>query len=623
MVHPRQFLAMASMKMLSRDERCRAFGEGADGFVPAEGVGSVLLRPLADAISAGDRIYGIIKGSAINAGGKTSGYTVPNPVSQGNAIANALSRAGVDPATISCIEAHGTGTSLGDPIEIRGLARAFGSMSGRSGFCALGSVKTNLGHLQAAAGIAGLAKVLLQFKHRQIAPTLNADCINPHIDFADSPFYLVKSLQAWERPKLEVAGAHAHAPRRAGLSSFGVGGANAHMVLEEWEGGFESDKDRELEPQMFPLSARSADCLRDYAMRFKSWLEGQLESDTHLEDMAFSWQTGREAMEHRLVFIARDRLQILERLQAYLAGRSNSETFVSRGLDASSPALSALEGVLSGTELVRDLVSRGEWSKIAALWAAGFNVDWALLHKGRSPRRISLPTYPFVRKSFWVDQRKNIGSNSNSIGIKLASDVAAPHELRSEPRSGEAARDHPYSATWSASDIRSFLVDQVASALKMAAADVEEDKPFNEFGVDSLVGTSLSKTLGGYLGFEVSVTLLWEYPTIRAISNYLASQKVRDTRIAPARKSQLEATILGRIGEISEPEIDSLLSELLPSTSDNSGEGARPGGEAGNGHGSMASAPGTASEGADMLARLRGLSPEAACDYFKRVFNPS
>jgi 3-oxoacyl-(acyl-carrier-protein) synthase len=132
MVHPRQFLALNSMKMLSRDDRCRAFGEGADGFVPAEGVGSVLLRPLGDAIASGDRIYGVIKGSSINAGGKTGGYTVPNPVSQGNAIAAALRRAGVDPETVSCIEAHGTGTSLGDPIEIRGLARAFGPASGRS-----------------------------------------------------------------------------------------------------------------------------------------------------------------------------------------------------------------------------------------------------------------------------------------------------------------------------------------------------------------------------------------------------------------------------------------------------------------------------------------------------------
>ena len=174
-VHPNKYLALSQGQFASSQGKCTSFGAGGDGYVPGEGVGAVLLKPLAQALADGDRIYGVIKGSAINHGGKTNGYTVPNPNAQAQVIGRALQESGVAARAISYIEAHGTGTALGDPIEIAGLSKAFAEHGGQGkagegqgGWCAIGSAKSNIGHCESAAGIAGLTKVLLQMKHGQL-----------------------------------------------------------------------------------------------------------------------------------------------------------------------------------------------------------------------------------------------------------------------------------------------------------------------------------------------------------------------------------------------------------------------------------------------------------------------
>src|SRR5215467_9297485 len=234
-VDPIHYQGLTAATMLSAGDQCRAFGAGADGFVVGEGVGAVLLKPLHKAIADHDQIYGIIKGSMINAGGKTNGYTVPNPMAQARLVADALRRAQVPARTISYLEAHGTGTALGDPIEIAGLTRAFREVDQQDAehgldkqFCAIGSVKSNIGHGESAAGIAGLTKILLQLKHSQLVPSLHAQTLNPNIDFAATPFVVQQELAPWRRPVVESDGLRREYPRIAGISSFGAGGANAH-----------------------------------------------------------------------------------------------------------------------------------------------------------------------------------------------------------------------------------------------------------------------------------------------------------------------------------------------------------------------------------------------------------
>ncbi|HEY2322501.1 MAG TPA: SDR family NAD(P)-dependent oxidoreductase, partial [Thermoanaerobaculia bacterium] len=213
LLHPRQFVLLSQMKMLSRGARCRPFGDGADGIVVGEGVGAVLLRRLDDALRDGDRILGVIRASSMNAGGRTSGFTVPNPNAQAELIAETIAKANVPAETITFVEAHGTGTSLGDPIEVAGLNQAFRRFTPAENFCTLGSVKSNVGHLEAAAGIVALVKVLLQLRERTIAPTLHCDPPNPHLPLPGSPFRLAARAEEWRANG---------APRRAGISSFGA-----------------------------------------------------------------------------------------------------------------------------------------------------------------------------------------------------------------------------------------------------------------------------------------------------------------------------------------------------------------------------------------------------------------
>ncbi|WP_207888523.1 beta-ketoacyl synthase N-terminal-like domain-containing protein, partial [Pseudomonas sp. 30_B] len=197
-LHPYMYVSLSAQRMLSSDGRCKSFGFGGNGYVPGEGVGVIVLKPLSRALADGDRIHATIRATSINHGGKTNGYTVPNPIAQQNVIRSALDRAGVHARAVSYVEAHGTGTKLGDPIELTALSAAFGDYTDRRGFCALGSVKTNIGHTSAAAGVASIHKVLLCLAHRELVPTLNYTNPNRHFDFADSPFYVNTDRRAWD-----------------------------------------------------------------------------------------------------------------------------------------------------------------------------------------------------------------------------------------------------------------------------------------------------------------------------------------------------------------------------------------------------------------------------------------
>ncbi|MCP4994171.1 MAG: hypothetical protein GY934_10375, partial [Gammaproteobacteria bacterium] len=276
---PETYVTTSQMGVLSPDGRCKTFDQTANGYVKGEGVGVVLLKPLAQAQYDGDSIYAIIRGSAENHGGRATSLTAPNSQAQAQLLIKAYQDAGVEIETVSYIETHGTGTELGDPVEIEGLKRGFTQLSERQDqslvrhhYCGLGSVKSNIGHLEPAAGIAGLLKVLLAMKHQTLPATINFKEQNPYIDLTDSPFYLATESQVWQ-PLTDVNGQPL--PRRAGVSSFGFGGAYAHVVLEEYQGAGVRDAQREpgKEPQLIVLSARNKERLRAYARKLLSFLE--------------------------------------------------------------------------------------------------------------------------------------------------------------------------------------------------------------------------------------------------------------------------------------------------------------------------------------------------------------
>jgi phthiocerol/phenolphthiocerol synthesis type-I polyketide synthase E len=277
----------------SPDGHCRAFDEKAEGTISGNGVGVVLLKRLTDAIVDGDYIQAVIKGSAINNDGHLKvDYTSPSVEGQSQVIVEAIANARVAADSISFIEAHGTGTSLGDPIEVSALTRAFRNYTDKNGFCAIGSVKTNVGHLDAAAGVTGFIKTVMALKHRMIPPTLHFQKANPRIDFKNSPFYVNNKLMAWE----------AQYPRRAGVSSFGIGGTNAHLILEEAPVIEASGESRPW--QLLLLSARTDAALEAATINLVEYLKG--DSDINLADAAYTLQVGRKAFNHRRILVCRD-----------------------------------------------------------------------------------------------------------------------------------------------------------------------------------------------------------------------------------------------------------------------------------------------------------------------------
>ncbi|WP_250634474.1 SDR family NAD(P)-dependent oxidoreductase, partial [Pinirhizobacter soli] len=401
-IHPNKYLMLAQGKFISGKGRCESFGQGGEGYVPGEGVGAVLLKPLTQAIADGDHIYGIIKATAINHGGKTNGYTVPNPNAQAQVIEQALREGGVDARQISYIEAHGTGTSLGDPIEIAGLSKAFGQWTQDTQYCAIGSAKSNIGHCESAAGIAGVTKVLLQMKHRQLVPSLHSSVLNPNIDFAGTPFVVQQALSPWERPTLEKDGVTRTYPRMAGVSSFGAGGANAHVVIEEYEAPPHADVPHEG-PALVVLSARSEVQLQLQVARLAAFLEVRREDATlRLDELAYTLQVGREALDERFALVAGSMEELREKLSLYTAGEAAIEDLYRGQVKRAKEVLSALVGDEDIAGAVETWIAKGKFGKLLELWVRGLSVEWTKLYGEVKPRRISLPTYPFARERYWI-----------------------------------------------------------------------------------------------------------------------------------------------------------------------------------------------------------------------------
>jgi|GEM_PF-4265250 len=272
-LHPHKYRMQSQLNMLSPTGRCHSFGAQADGIVLAEAVGVVLLKPLSVALRDGDHVYGVLRATTTNHGGHSSSYTVPNPLAQAELISGALTKAGLSADAISYLEAHGTGTALGDPIELAGLRRAFGD-SLPAGSCAIGSVKSNFGHAEAASGIASLTKVLLQLRHRELVPSLHAEPLNPRLEILDSPFRVQTKLAAWTVKPGEEGNV-----RRAGISSFGAGGVNVHALVEEFVDGAAPPDCVADEAQLFVFSAADANRLAEQVAQMRDFF-AQLLADT-------------------------------------------------------------------------------------------------------------------------------------------------------------------------------------------------------------------------------------------------------------------------------------------------------------------------------------------------------
>ena len=474
--------------ILSDDGHCRAFDANATGTVFGHGCGVVVLKRLSDALTDRDHIYAVIKGSAVNndGAGKVS-YMAPSVDGQAEVISLAHAVAGVTADTIDYVEAHGTATPLGDPIEVAALTQAFRATTDKRGFCRLGTVKSNFGHLEAAAGVTGLIKTALALEHAQIPASLHFHAANPQIDFANSPFEVVTQLTEWKR------GDH---PRRAGVSSFGVGGTNAHVVLEEAPepAAFVA----EAAPQLLALSAKSRYALEEATTQLGQHLRAN--PKLRLADVAFTLQTGRRAFEHRRFLIARDTAEAAK----LLLRRDPRGVFTSP-----LPGKPTVEGADAAHAQSQngDALNALGWQ-----WLNGGTIDFEPLHQNDQAQRVSLPGYVFERKRYWIEPQR--------LAAPAPASVVPPAPLPTEIAAPLSPID----------SLKAFLTEQ--SGLDLAAATPATS--LLELGFDSLFLTQIAIALQRRYGLRITLRqLLGDLADLGPLSAFLEANRSK-TQSSPA-----------------------------------------------------------------------------------------
>jgi surfactin family lipopeptide synthetase A len=401
-LHLLPFDSGTRMEIDSDDGRAHVFDDSANGTAGGEGVIAIMIKPLEHAIKDRDPIYAVIKGSAINQDGNSNGITAPDAGAQADVIDSAWKDAGIDPRTVGFIETHGTGTKLGDPIEIDGITNAFRRYTSEKNFCALGAVKANIGHLDAIAGLAGVVKAVLSLKHKKLTPLVHFNKPNRNIHFDESAAFINKDLTDWNKGEM---------PRRCGVSSFGLSGTNCHVVLEEAP-AIESISSGK-ESHLFVLSSRSREGLWNYLQKTARFLHTNQGIDS--EDLCYTLATGRGHHACRLAILFRDENELKEKLarinQTGILHIPDENIYFQniRIVPASRKELLPNEvtehDIREISREINELIAVANSpleKRVAEAYVRGANITWEDYFAPSAPSRVSLPGYPFEKKRCWV-----------------------------------------------------------------------------------------------------------------------------------------------------------------------------------------------------------------------------
>ncbi|MGR3219883.1 MAG: SDR family NAD(P)-dependent oxidoreductase [Candidatus Anammoxibacter sp.] len=401
LLSPELSIAFSRSGMLSPDGRCKTFDADANGYVRSEGGGVVVLKRLSDAIADNDNILAVIRGTAINHDGSSNGLTAPNGLSQEAVIRKAISNANVKPDDVSYVEAHGTGTPLGDPVELKALESVYGPGRDKDNPLTIGSVKTNIGHTEAAAGIAGLIKVILSMQNKYIPSNLHFKTLNPLISLDKMNGRI--SAQGIEWTKNDLTKKYI-----AGVSSFGFSGTNAHIILEEAPAKNQlKENDSDTLPHIMTLSAKSQQALKELTERYVSYISAH--GDISLADICYTSNIGRAHFEYRLAVIAESTSDMVANLNSFLSGKQCAGFVVSCMGSKLGQAISPLlQHSLSGEEVDRTqlLLNLGD------RYVNGADIDWQNFYRHCRKNRIELPTYPFQRQRYWIDVSRRLNRSA-------------------------------------------------------------------------------------------------------------------------------------------------------------------------------------------------------------------
>jgi polyketide synthase PksL len=520
-LHPSKYFALDRNMMLASHPKSIGLGDGGDGFVPAEGVGAVLLKPLPAAIKDRDNIQGIIKASFVNHGGKTNGFMVPNPLRQEELIVKTLMRAGIHPQSIGYVETAANGSELGDAIEISSLTKAFKRFTQARGYCAIGSVKSNIGHSEAVSGLSQLTKVVMQFKNKMIAPSINCDPVNKHIDLSDSPFYVQRQLSRWARPQMEIDGVTREGPRRAAISSFGGGGSYAHVILEEYRDMGKSDCPMADSTQIAVLSAKNETSLRKYARKLSDFLKANRKNpDLTMLNTAYTLQLGRVPMEERLAMVVPDIDLLISKLADFLQGQPSDGLYRGKVSEQMLQTMEFFNGP-EASEFLKITIESRKLEKVAYLWVNGIEPDWSLFYKNCLPKRISLPTYAFEKKRFWVaadGKALDFTEKANLITEPVDKPKDKPVQTKSSrPQS---------SAGFEPKTIAKKLEIELTEILK-ALIDVKKISAttnFFDLGVKSITLAQFQDRIKTDLRIDLPMVKFFDASTIRKVSELIAAE---------------------------------------------------------------------------------------------------
>ncbi|HET8774720.1 MAG TPA: beta-ketoacyl synthase N-terminal-like domain-containing protein, partial [Thermoanaerobaculia bacterium] len=501
--------------MLSRDGKCYSFDARANGFVPGEGVGVVVLKRLRDALADGDHVHGVIAASGINQDGKSNGLTAPNGRAQERLERAVYERFGIHPETIQVLEAHGTGTVLGDSVEYGAINRVFREQTDRKQFCALGTLKTNIGHTSTAAGVAGVIKLLLQLRHRQIAPSIHFEKSNPAIDLESGPFYVNTSLREWT--------VEAGQKRRAAVSSFGFSGTNAHLIVEEAPA---LDRSPATEPAYLTvLSARTAEQLVQQARNLLAHVERT--PGLSLADLSFSLFTGRTHFDHRLACAARSQDELIRSLRQWLETGSGSQ--VSSGEIQEARKREQVWIKKFGQYCIRECQEPSSAQSyaenlmaLAELYVQGVALDYTELFPAGA-RRIPLPAYPFARERYWVEASARRSASVRTVVTRPSVRAAAPAPVK--PVAQRASFD---------GDLRAALQNDLSriavEILAIDAGTVASDKVLVDLGFDSIGLTNFAGVINQRFQLDITPVLFFDYPSLGEIARYLAVERESEIR---------------------------------------------------------------------------------------------
>jgi acyl transferase domain-containing protein/SAM-dependent methyltransferase len=464
--------------MLSARGKCFAFDERADGFVPSEAVGVLVLKALSHATADGDRILGVIKGIGTNQDGFSNGITAPNPIAQQALQIKVHREFGIDPSTIQYVEAHGTGTSLGDPIEYRALSGAFESCLREEHRCAIGSVKANMGHAGAAAGVVGLMKVLMSMKHKTIAPIANFHNINREIDLSNGPFYFNTTAAEWPPNSCGL--------RRAAVNSFGIGGTNAHAVIDEAPPISTIAPSRSHYP--ICISARTPELLDTLLAQFCQYCCSH--PDERARDVSYTLLVGRRPHSHRLAFIAGSMSEL------HLLVKQTLDVKLRQNALAPRPIIPSGEGLGADHEVIL----------AAQRYLDGLDVDIDELFADERVHRVAVPRTIFEKQRFWITHDSD-GSNDGG------------------PSAGAP------------SDIKTWLRALLARLLSWPLHKIDSATNLYELGLDSIHAAEIQRTIESAYHVRVPLADIMENPTV---DNIVASIHALPRALPERRTSQLD-----------------------------------------------------------------------------------